>query len=103
DSREHFQTQAEILKARALVVKLVDKLDLTHHREFDPRQQKPPLLQRIQQQLGMPVAEKQWTEEALTKAVVESFMRRITIEPVRLSQLIRVSFDSRDASVAADR
>src|SRR3954467_623663 len=41
DSREHFQTQAEILKSRALAVKLVEKLRLTEHAEFDPRQRPP--------------------------------------------------------------
>jgi polysaccharide biosynthesis transport protein len=102
DSREHFQTQAEILKARALAIKLVDKLDLTRHPDFDPRQHRPPLLDRIRQQIGWPASEKPWTEEALRKAVVDSLMRRLTIEPVRLSQLIRVSFESPDPYVAAD-
>src|SRR5687767_5914498 len=38
DSREHFQTQVEILKSRALAVRLVDKLDLASQKDFDPRQ-----------------------------------------------------------------
>ena len=102
DSREHFQTQAEILKARALAMKLVDKLDLTRHPDFDPRQHRPSIVNSIRQQIGWPAEQKPWTDEALRKAVIDSLMRRLTIEPVRLSQLIRVSFESSDPYVAAD-
>src|SRR4051812_29266809 len=101
DTREHFQTQAEILKARALAVRLVEKLDLTKHKDFDPRQQPPSLLDRLRKQLGFPAEEPKWTEEALEKAAVGSLMARMTVEPVRLSQLIHVSFESSDPVIAA--
>src|ERR1700710_1748403 len=32
DSREHYQTQTEVLKSRALAERVVDKLGLSHHR-----------------------------------------------------------------------
>ena len=102
DSREHFQTQAEILKARALAVKVVNKLDLTRHPDFDPRQQERPWLERMQKQLGFNVPEPVWTEEALHKAVVGSLMFRMSVEPVRLSQLIRVHFESANPVTAAE-
>ena len=57
DSREHFQTQAEILKARALAVKVVNKLNLTQHPDFDPRQQERPWLERMKKQIGFDVVE----------------------------------------------
>lgn len=102
DSREHFQTQAEILKSRALAVRLVDKLDLTKHKDFDPRQQEPSMRERIKQQLGMGGEAPQWTEEALQKASVGSLMNRMSVEPIRLSQLIRVHFESADPLAAAE-
>ena len=102
DTREHFQTQAEILKSRALAVKLVDKLDLTKHKHFDPRQQEPPLKDRIKKQIGMSVEEPQWTEDALHKAVVGAVLGSMSVEPIRLSQLIRVHFESPDPMVAAE-
>src|SRR4051812_614200 len=37
-NREYFQTQAEIIRLRQLVERLVRKLDLTHHPALDPRQ-----------------------------------------------------------------
>lgn len=101
-NREFFQTQAEILKSRALAVKVVNKLDLTRHPDFDPRQQERPLIDRIKAQLGFDVAEPVWTEETLRAAAVASLMSRTTIEPVRLSQLIKVSFESADTGTAAD-
>ena len=102
DAREHFQTQAEILRSRALAVKLVDKLDLTNHPEFDPRQRKPSLTERIKEQLGFEVEQPQWTPEALHKAAVGGLLSRLTVEPVRLSQLIRVHFESSDPVAAAE-
>src|SRR4051812_44378408 len=102
DSREHFQTQAEILKSRALAVRLVDKLDLTKHKDFDPRQQKPGWFENLKAQVGLASEQPNWSEEALHKAAVGSVMGRMSVEPVRLSQLIRVSFDSSDPHVAAE-
>ena len=102
DSREHFQTQAEILKSRALAVKVVDKLRLTKHPDLDPRQQEPALFDRMKKQLGFDVEEPVWTEKALHDAVVGSLMSRMSVEPVRLSQLIRVHFESANPVTAAE-
>lgn len=101
DSREHFQTQVEILKSRALAVKLVEKLDLTKHRDFDPRQREPSLWERFIAQLGFAGEAPQWTEQALHSAAVSSLMGRMSVEPIRLSQLIRVHFESSDPLIAA--
>ena len=102
ETREYFQTQAEILKSRMLAVKVVDKLDLTEHPRFDPRLQKSALLARIAQQVGISREELQWTEAGLQQAVVGALMSRMIIEPVRLSQLIKVHFDSVDPVTAAE-
>lgn len=102
DSREHFQTQAEILKARALAVKIVDKYDLTKHPDFDPRLRERPWMERMEKQLGFDVPEPVWTEEGLHAAAVGSLMGRMSVEPIRLSQLIKVHFESADPQVAAE-
>lgn len=101
DSREHFQTQAEILKSRALAVRLVDKLDLTKHKDFDPRQRQPSWFDTVKGTVGLGAPPRAWTEEALQKAAVDSLMSRMTVDPVRLSQLIRVHFESADPATAA--
>lgn len=102
DSREHFQTQAEILKSRALAVKVVDKLRLTKHPDLDPRQQEPALFDRIKKQLGFAVEERVWSEAGVHGAVVGALMSRTIVEPVRLSQLIKISFESADPMAAAE-
>jgi polysaccharide biosynthesis transport protein len=102
DSREHFQTQAEILKSRALAVRLVDKLDLTKHREFDPRQTPPSWSDELKRKIGLGGEQPQWTEEALHKAAVDKLMGHMSIDPVRLSQLIRVHYESSDPQAAAE-
>lgn len=105
DSREHFQTQAEILRSRALAVKVVEKLDLTNHPDFDPRQRKRSLSERIKARLGFAVEAPQWTPQGLLEAVAGSkgpLMSRMTVEPVRLSQLIRVHFESTNPATAAN-
>ena len=41
---EYLQTQFELLMSRALAERVVRKLELTTHPEFDPRQQEAPLI-----------------------------------------------------------
>ena len=109
-TREYFQTQAEILKSRELAAKVVQKLKLTTQPEFDPRQQEPPLWKRWLGNVGPDIAnlgiatseEDQATgEDAIFKQVVSRFQTQLIVEPVRLSQLIRVSFQSYDPDLAA--
>ncbi|HYC48846.1 MAG TPA: polysaccharide biosynthesis tyrosine autokinase [Burkholderiales bacterium] len=99
-NREHYQTQAELLRSPALASKVIERLRLTSHPEFDPRQKKPaPWLEFLPDSVAPD--ETGWTEEALNAAVLSSFLRRITIDPVRLTQLVKVGFDATDPELAA--
>lgn len=104
-SREYFQTQAEILKSKALASKVIEKLKLTAHPEFDPRQQATPFWRTILRQLGIgsdnSVGNPEWAEDRLHQAVLGKFLGRTLVEPVRLSQLVKVSFESADPQTAA--
>ena len=110
-NREYYQTQAEILKSRELAAKVVQKLKLATHPEFDSRQQEAPFWKRWlgmagvdADSLGIVVADEDNAttgEDAITKGVVRRFQRELTVEPVRLSQLVRVSFESYDSELAA--
>ena len=101
DSREHFQTQTEILKARALAVKVAEKLDLAKFPDLDPRQRELPWLDRVKMQLGFDVPKRVWTEEGLRSAAIGAVMGGMSVEPVRLSQLVRVHFESANPVTAA--
>ncbi|MEA3156637.1 MAG: polysaccharide biosynthesis transport protein, partial [Betaproteobacteria bacterium] len=102
NNREHFETQADLLGSRALAVKVIDKLNLTQHPEFDPRQAKPPFWRAMLQRFGVGEASKPPSEQQIHSAVLNAFLNRTSIEPGRMSQLIRVSFDAADPQLAAD-
>lgn len=102
-NREHFQTQVEIIKSREVAVKAITKLKLWESPEFDPRIKKTGLVEDIKAFAGFN-AEPQdidWTDTALANAVYGKFSQQLSIEPVRLSQLARISFESESPALAA--
>ncbi len=96
--REYYQTQAEILKSDELARKVVRKLGLTQHPDYDPRQAPPAWYRRL-----LPFGEDPAprTEEQVLKTVVAEFKRNLQVQLVRNSQLIEVSFSSPDRQLAA--
>ena len=100
-NREHYQTQTEMLKSPALATKVIERLNLIAHPEFDPRQRKDEdLLSRLGLASGSDSGV-EWTPDRLAAAVLSDFLKRITIEPVRLTQIVKVSFDATDRELAA--
>lgn len=109
-NREYFQTQAEILKSRELAEKVVVKLKLGANPEFDPRQQEPPYWKQwlasagiTPERFGFGEAEQKAPDDkaAAQKGVIGAVQKRLQVEPVRLSQLIRLSFEAHDPELAA--
>jgi capsular exopolysaccharide synthesis family protein len=102
-NREHFQTQVEILKSREVAIKAIAKLKLWERPEYDPREKEAGPIQELLEAIGFAgeVTPKQWTEAELSAAIYPKFAGQLSIEPVRLSQLIRVSFESEDKAFAA--
>src|SRR5262245_35302449 len=96
--REYLQTQAEVLKSRAIAQRVIANLKLTEHPEFQP--QPSALMQRVSAILAWPSAETPETA-SLEAAVFNQYAAQLRIEPVRLSQLIKVSFEARDPELAA--
>lgn len=100
--REYFQTQFEILKSRTLVDRLVTKLKLVDHAEYLPDDDAP----RFDFKRYLP-AELRVDERAPTAAerhdeVVEAVIERLTIAPVRNTQLVKISFEANDPALARD-
>lgn len=106
--REHFQTQAENLKSRSVAVKVVNKLKLKTHPEFDPRQAtESPLQVWFREYVPftayfIPKRERPLNESEVEAVVLRDFASRLSVEPVRLSQLIRISFEAKDPMLAAE-
>lgn len=101
-TREYFQTQVEIMKSREVAIRAVTKVKLWDHPDYDPRLPKKglsALLESIGFSTEKPVVE--WTDETLADAVVGAMSKNLSIQPIRLSQLVTVSFDSTDPQLAA--
>lgn len=100
-SKEHYQTQVEILKSREVAMRTVTTMKLWNNPDFDPRKGEDGLSTKLKAMLGMAPPKVEWNEQTLADATVTPLMKGITIEPVRLSQLVKVSFESPDSKLAA--
>lgn len=101
NNREYYTTQAEFLKSQDVALRVIRKLGLTTHPEFDPRQEKPPVWkQRLANVLG-DAPPRVPSEDVIERQVLGTFASRLTVTPVRNSQLVQVSFESADPKLAA--
>ncbi|MCF8177316.1 MAG: polysaccharide biosynthesis tyrosine autokinase [Sulfuritalea sp.] len=103
-SREYYQTQAEILKSEELARRVVAKMKLTEHPALDPRQQVDTGFSIKKLLPAAWIGEEEsdkFSPEKVQAAVIGRFMKNLTIELVRNSQLIRISFESPDKEFAA--
>ena len=97
-NREYFQTQVEILKSNELARKVIQKLQLTKHADFDPRQD-----------VEQPWWPTQWfkskqeppTEDQVLKGAIGRFSGNLQVQPVRNSQLVQITFTAYDRELAA--
>lgn len=102
-NREYYQTQAEILKSEELARRIVVKMKLVDHPVMDPRQQQDSGLSfRKLLPASWLGEEESWSPEKLQAAVIARFKKELTIELVRNSQLIKISYESHDKEFAAN-
>ncbi|GAB4057299.1 GumC family protein [Uliginosibacterium sediminicola] len=99
--KEHYQTQVEIIKSREVGMRVVKLLRLWEYPEFDPRKDSDSWVNTLFQSIGIRSAPPKWNDESLANAAFYRFSKNISVEPVRLSQLVKVSFESRDKTLAA--
>jgi succinoglycan biosynthesis transport protein ExoP len=102
--REHLQTQAELLRSREVAMRTVKALKLWDHPQFDPRQARPGWTQRLMASAGIgrpPQVRTDWTQEELAELAADRLLGGVSVAPVRMSRLIKVSFESSDPQLAA--
>jgi capsular exopolysaccharide synthesis family protein len=103
---EYFLTQFEILKSRDIATKVVDQLGLRTDPEFDPGQQSSffPKISLSALLPAEPIKEKsaELIEAKRMTRVVNKFVGRLTISPVRKTQLVKVRFESTSPRLAAE-
>ncbi len=98
---EYYQTQFEILKSRKLAEIVVRQYDLDRHPEFN---REPALNFNWRELAGqfMPdLAPVEPSDARRFQGKVDAFMARLTIEPVRKTQLVSISFDAYSPEFAA--
>jgi len=102
-NREYFQTQVEIIKSREVAIKAIKKAELWNSEEFDPRPNVDSMLTGLLVSVGLKddPAAVEWNDDTLAEAIYPVFVKRVVIEPVRLSQLAKISFDSSSAGLSA--
>jgi polysaccharide biosynthesis transport protein len=105
--REHFQTQVEVLKSRDVAQRVIAKLKLTQHPEFSSQENKPSAIRAWLAQLCASCTEL-FTQSTQSEpagvdetAVFEQFAERLSIVPVRFTELLKVRFDAHDPMLAA--
>ena len=104
-SKEYLQTQFEILKSRDLAARVVRELNLASHPDYMPKQNvSRGLLDYLDWRSQLPAGHESnplQTEEEKFNKVVSAFMSHLTVEPVRNTQLVKISFESYDAKLTA--
>lgn len=98
--REYYQTQVEILKSEELARKVVKKLNLASHPDFDPRQAQPSPFSRF---FGGPGPEQlaAITDEQAFNTAVRRFRPALRIQLIRNSQLVQISFSAFDRELVS--
>ncbi|GAA5217706.1 exopolysaccharide regulatory tyrosine autokinase VpsO [Corallincola platygyrae] len=108
---EYFHTQYEILRSRRLAEKVIDRLDLANHPEFQPSN-KPSLVTDFvqvvkgeinqfvprEEEVATPLSE---IEMAKREKLILDVLGRTTVTPIPKTQLVRISFNARDPNLAA--
>ncbi|ATC94415.1 GumC family protein [Pseudoalteromonas tunicata] len=106
--QEYYLTQFEILKSKSIAQKVIERLDLLTHPEFN----KPPsVLAGLKSALkeSLPFLPQKDTQllsaeeiaEQKMQALVKDFSEKLSISPVRKTQLVNISFESEDPKLAA--
>ncbi len=101
--QEYYLTQFEILKSRTIAETVIDKLQLASHPEFIGQ---PGVVDEIKAMVPFLAANAQPLSDEAQGArdrekLVQAFMERLSIEPVRKTQLVSIVFEAQDPVLAA--
>jgi len=108
NQKEYYLTQFEVIKSDSIAREVITKLDLKSHKDFIP---KPSAISEVKEAIKsyLPFlnkkeatvysAEEQAEREML--GLLSAFKSRLTVSPIRKTQLVKVSFESSDPKLAA--
>jgi succinoglycan biosynthesis transport protein ExoP len=102
-SDAYIETQNRILKSENLARRVITQLGLEKLPEFTRRSgtwqiaREKPVPEPVRAEFGMGLA----ADKIVPEEVLKNFEERLTVEPVKRSRLIEVTFESNDPNVAA--
>jgi capsular exopolysaccharide synthesis family protein len=109
--QDYYQTQYKILQSRSLANRVIGLLQLDQHPEFQDADADRGWGERLQSwmreqlvrwvPLPPPAAPEPREDLMMASPFTEAFLYRLSIEPVRNSRLVKVSFDSHQPDLAA--
>lgn len=94
--KDFYQTQYELLHSRSLAKQVIDQLNLSNHATFK-NINNPSLIEQWLQ----PSSSNQISQDHHLQNLVDYYLKNLNIEPVKLSRLVRVHYESTDAQLAA--
>jgi capsular exopolysaccharide synthesis family protein len=111
--KEYYLTQFEILKSNQIAERVIDKLGLANKLEFNASLSTEPSLkeQLVESVKALPLFDayrdttpvsEEDVQEAVRQKVLDAFQERLTISPIRKTQLVHISFESEDPKLAAE-
>jgi succinoglycan biosynthesis transport protein ExoP len=99
---DYYQTQYKILESRSLAKRIIQSLKLAEHPEFLPKPQTP--FQKWKSNLLSSISslfvsknsssEKDSSESEKETLLINKFLKKLKIEPIRNSRLVKIHFDS---------
>ena len=109
NQQDYYQTQYKILQSRSLANRVIGLLQLDQHQEFEQDQDgwvargENWLREQLVRWIPVPPpAAPEATEDLMVASpLTDTFLKRVTVEPVRNARLVYVSFDSHFPDLAA--
>jgi capsular exopolysaccharide synthesis family protein len=102
---DYHQTQYKILGSRSLARRVIHSMKLAEQPEFLPKPQ--PLLQRWKTQILTSISnlfssgKDELSEKNRETLLINQFLSRLKIEPIRNSRLVKIHFDSNSPELSA--
>lgn len=84
---DYFQTQYKLLQSRSLAERTIEKLKLWQKEEFSGRK---------------PATAVNWNEPVFRRKLIDEFLGRLEVKPIRMTRLVEVAFKAHDPQLAAD-
>src|SRR2546426_12631027 len=109
NQQDYYQTQFKILQSRSLANRVIGLLQLDQHEEFEQDQDgwvargEAWLREQLVRWIPVPPpAAPEATEDLMVASpLTDTFLKRVTVDPVRNARLVYVSFDSHYPDLAA--